>query len=105
MCVQGSVLGGQDFKIKILLNKDLACDLLCEASTESGLIVSNFSRICYCVPDGWCFLSQCLCHSLITKVSSVCTTAASGLIREKKSQKVIHGLASLEQAIKSHLEA
>lgn len=43
--------------------------------------------------------------SLTSKVSSVCTTRTLGLIKEEKSQKAIHGLASLQQAIKSSLEA
>ena len=78
------------------LNKDLACDLLCKTSAESGLIVGNFPGIVNCAPDMWCFLSRRLCHSLTRKVSSVCTTTALGLIREEKSHKVIHGLASRE---------
>lgn len=83
----------------VLLNELLACDLLWKTSAESGLIVANFSVIVYRVPGRWCFLSQCLCHSLTTQVSSACRTATQGLMREEKSQKVIRRLASLEQAV------
>ena len=44
------------------LIKDLAHDLLREASVESGLTVGNISGIGDGVPDRWCFLSRHLCH-------------------------------------------
>lgn len=95
----GLCLGGQEAPKDTLLNKDLACDLLCKTSAESGLIVGNLSgtsdrsREAVFSPRRWC-------HSLTREVSSVSSTTP-GLIREEKSQKVTHRLASPKQAVRA----
>lgn len=52
--VQGSVWEVRRHHKDTLLNKDLACDLLCKTSAESGLTVSNFSGISDRVPERRC---------------------------------------------------